>query len=65
MLGGAKFARGPAGEVLNEENLHALYGVDLKLLPFEHKGIMHETLVPVLPVASRTRRETAAVREGR
>jgi ABC-type cobalamin/Fe3+-siderophores transport system ATPase subunit len=55
MLSGAKFAQGPAGEVLNEENLHALYGVDLKLLSFEHKGVNHETLVPVLPYASRAR----------
>jgi iron complex transport system ATP-binding protein len=53
MMGGAKFAQGLAGEVLNEENLHALYGVDLKLLSFEHKGTSHETLVPVLPYVSR------------
>jgi iron complex transport system ATP-binding protein len=57
MLGGSKHAFGPACDVLNEENLHALYGVDLKLLPFEHKGQRHETLVPVLPYASRTRKE--------
>jgi iron complex transport system ATP-binding protein len=49
MLGGAKYASGPASEVLNEENLHALYGVDIKLLPFEHNGEMRRTLVPVLP----------------
>ena len=49
MLGGTKFSHGPAGEVLSEENLHSLYGVDLKLLPFEHKGKAYETLVPVLP----------------
>jgi iron complex transport system ATP-binding protein len=55
MLGGTKYAQGPAGEVLNEENLHALYGVDIKLLPFDFKGVHHETLVPVLPYASRAR----------
>jgi len=53
MLGEKKFACGEAGQVLTEENLRTLYGVDLKLLPFEHKGIMHETLVPVLPHTSR------------
>jgi len=57
MLGGSKYASGPASDVLSEENLHALYGVDLKLLPFEHKGQLHETLVPVLPYASRARKE--------
>jgi len=55
MLGGSQYAHGPAGEVLNEENLHALYGVDLKLLTFEHKGVPHQTLVPVLPYASRAK----------
>jgi ABC-type cobalamin transport system ATPase subunit len=57
MLGGSKYASGSASEVLSEENLHALYGVDLKLLGFEHKGQAHETLVPVLPYASRARKE--------
>jgi iron complex transport system ATP-binding protein len=54
MLGGSRYAAGLASEVLSEENLRALYGVDLKLLSFEHKGQAHETLVPVLPYASRT-----------
>jgi ABC-type cobalamin transport system ATPase subunit len=58
MLGGSKFAYGPASEVLSENNLHSLYGVDIKLLPFEHKGMQYETLVPVLPYASRAREET-------
>jgi len=49
MLGKKSFAYGESGDVLTEENLHTLYGVDLKLLPFEHKGLHHETLVPVLP----------------
>jgi iron complex transport system ATP-binding protein len=53
MLGGSKFACGQASKVLNEENLHTLYGVDIKLLPFECKGKRHETLVPVLPYASK------------
>jgi iron complex transport system ATP-binding protein len=56
MLGGSKYACGPANEVLNEENLHALYGVHIKLLSFEHKGEAHETLVPVLPYTSRIER---------
>jgi iron complex transport system ATP-binding protein len=56
MLGGTKFACGQAREVLSEENLQALYGVDIKLLRFEHKGRMNETLVPVLPYASHVKR---------
>ena len=60
MLGETKFACGHASEVLSEENLHALYGVDMKLLPFEHKGRMHETLVPVLPYASHAKRTPSA-----
>jgi len=58
MLGGTRYAHGLAREVLNEENLHALYGVDLKLLAFEHKGEPHQTLVPVLPYASRAKVES-------
>ena len=64
MLGEKRFACGKASQVLTEENLHTLYGVDLKLLPFEHKGSRHETLVPVLPYGSRAARENAAS-EGR
>ena len=60
MLGGTRYAHGLASEVLNEENLHALYGVDLKLLAFEHKGKSHETLVPVLPYVSRTKGQSLA-----
>lgn len=55
MLGKKKFACGQAGEVLTEENLHLLYGVDLKMLSFEHKGVMHETLAPVLPHTARVK----------
>jgi iron complex transport system ATP-binding protein len=65
MLGGIKFALGSAGEVLSEKNLHTLYGVDIKHLPFEYNGEMHETLVPVFPYALRARRENAAVPDGR
>ncbi len=49
MLGGTKYASGPAHDVLSEENLHTLYGVEIKHLSFEHKGEQHETLIPVLP----------------
>jgi len=55
MLGETRYAHGPASEVLNEDNLHALYGVDLKLIAFEHKGEPHRTLVPVLPYTSRAK----------
>ena len=55
MLGGTRYAHGLANEVLNEENLHSLYGVDLKLLAFEHMGEPHQTLVPVLPHAPRVK----------
>ena len=48
LMGESDFACGAAGEVLSEKNLRALYGVDIKLLPFEHKGRMLKTLVPVL-----------------
>jgi iron complex transport system ATP-binding protein len=36
MLGQSEFARGPAGELLTEENLRALCGVDLKRIDFEY-----------------------------
>jgi iron complex transport system ATP-binding protein len=55
MLGGTRYAHGLASDVLNEENLHALYGVDMKLLAFEHKGDPHQTLVPVLPYTPRAK----------
>jgi iron complex transport system ATP-binding protein len=48
MLGTSSFACGTAHEVLNEENLHALYGVDIRILPFEHRGQTREALVPIL-----------------
>jgi iron complex transport system ATP-binding protein len=54
MLGETSSVCGPANQVLSEANLRALYGVDMKRLPFEHQGRKHETLVPVLPYAPRT-----------
>jgi iron complex transport system ATP-binding protein len=64
MPGGTKYAQGPAHDVLNEDNLHQLYGVDLKRLSFDHKGISHETLVPVLPYASRAERTSPNLNRG-
>jgi iron complex transport system ATP-binding protein len=49
MLGGSEFVSGAADEVLSEENLRALYGVDIRHLFFEHQGEQRGTLVPVLP----------------
>ena len=50
MLGPERFASGPAGAVLTEANLHALYGVPLRRVRLEHEGREVETLVPVLDV---------------
>jgi ABC-type cobalamin transport system ATPase subunit len=47
MPGQREFLSGPSREVMTEERLHALYGVDLKRLQFEHKGRTIETFVPV------------------
>ncbi len=47
MLGEKEFLCGPTDEVMTEEHLYALYGVDLKRLQFEHKGRTIETFVPV------------------
>ncbi len=47
MLGGSEVTCGPVDEVLNEPNLHRLYGVDIKRLSFEYKRRTIETLVPV------------------
>jgi iron complex transport system ATP-binding protein len=57
MLAGTRYARGPASEVLSEENLHSLYGVDIKLLSYQHNGQARETLVPVLPYTAHMNRE--------
>ncbi len=48
MLGPEQFAHGVAYAVLTEANLHALYGVEIRKLQFEHSGHTLETLVPVL-----------------
>ena len=50
MLGPAQFVHGPAGAVLTEANLHALYGVEMRRVQFQHAGTVMETLVPVLGV---------------
>ena len=42
-----KYVCGPAKHVLSEENLHRLYGVEMKRIPFKHAGKTHETLVPI------------------
>lgn len=55
MLGGDQYATGLGRAVLSERNLHTLYGVDLKLLTYEHHGDSHETIVPVLPYTVRPR----------
>ncbi len=47
MLGEKEFLCGPTGDVMTEERLHALYGVHLKRLRFEHEGRTIETFVPV------------------
>ncbi|HEY3309120.1 MAG TPA: ABC transporter ATP-binding protein [Desulfuromonadaceae bacterium] len=47
MLGEDDFLCGPTQEVMTEQHLHSLYGVDLKRLQFEHKGRTVETFVPV------------------
>lgn len=39
---------GPALEVLTENNLHALYGVDLRFATIEHRGHTQKHLVPIL-----------------
>jgi iron complex transport system ATP-binding protein len=48
MLSESDFACGADGEVLTEENLRSLYGVDLKRIIFEHGGKTVQTLVPVI-----------------
>ena len=47
MLGESDFAHGPAGAVLSEENLQALYGIPLRRLAFEHGGQAMETVAAV------------------
>ncbi len=47
MMGEREFLCGPTGDVMTEERLHALYGVTLKRLRFEHEERTLETFVPV------------------
>jgi iron complex transport system ATP-binding protein len=47
MLGEDRYLWGPTKKVMTEEHLHALYGIDLRRLQFEHKGRTVETFVPV------------------
>jgi iron complex transport system ATP-binding protein len=47
MTGEADFVSGPAVDVLSEENLHRLYGVDLKRLTFVHDGQTVEASIPI------------------
>lgn len=47
MLGEQDFIFGPTAEVMTEEHLRQLYGVELKRLRFEHQGQMRETFIPV------------------
>jgi iron complex transport system ATP-binding protein len=44
----SSFICGAADEVLTEENLRELDGVDLKRMRFDYRGNTRETLVPVL-----------------
>jgi iron complex transport system ATP-binding protein len=52
MMGERKFLCGPTNEVITEEHLYDLYGVDMKRLRFEHKGRGIETFVAVYGVRS-------------
>jgi iron complex transport system ATP-binding protein len=47
MMGERNFLCGPTKDVMTEEHLCNLYGVDMKRLQFEHKGRMVETFAPV------------------
>ncbi|HLN24926.1 MAG TPA: ABC transporter ATP-binding protein [Patescibacteria group bacterium] len=47
MLGESDFAHGPASTVLTEDNLHALYGIPLRRLAFQHGGETMETVAAV------------------
>ena len=47
MLGMEESLCGPTGSVINEENLHRLYGVVLKRVQFEAGGKGEETFIPI------------------
>jgi iron complex transport system ATP-binding protein len=48
MLDENKFECGEAAEVLTEDNLRKLYGVDVKHVVFDHNGTRIKTFVPVI-----------------
>lgn len=54
MLGEHEFLSGATAQVMTEEYLRILYGVDLKHLSFEHGGRRMETFVPIYRGLSRT-----------
>ena len=47
MLSADRFMLGPAGDVLTEATLGALYGVPIRRVAFEHDGRKQTGLVPV------------------
>ncbi|MDD2337667.1 MAG: ABC transporter ATP-binding protein [Geobacteraceae bacterium] len=49
MLGEHDFLCGSTDEVMTEEALHALYGVEMKRLRFEYGGMGMETFLPMYP----------------
>lgn len=50
MLGEQKFTCGPAKEVMTEDNLRSLYGIDLKRLSYTYQNQILETFVPVYKI---------------
>jgi iron complex transport system ATP-binding protein len=55
MFGAEDYACGEAGAALSEENLHRLYGVEMKRLDFEARGEKLATLAPVFKGLGRAR----------
>ncbi|MDR1853834.1 MAG: ABC transporter ATP-binding protein [Azoarcus sp.] len=55
MFGEEDYVCGDADEVLSEENLHRLYGIDMKRLEFEAAGERLATLAPVFGGLNRAR----------
>ncbi len=55
MQAGREGLCGPTREVMTEARLGDLYGVDMRLLSFEHRGRMEQALLPVLSLGSSTR----------
>jgi iron complex transport system ATP-binding protein len=47
MIGENEYVSGSIVDVLTEDNLHRLYGVELRHVSFEHRGVAITTLVPV------------------